>query len=433
MKERKDGLQHLREQLEDFEYEVPFTGWKEMSAILDGERPVPQPAVPEKPRRRFAGWIWFVGALLLVGSGVWLSAQQEQRLAFRTNSQVLLSALPVPLPSLPRASKTKTTATAVASVQVPAPNGLAPVSAPPMPPARSAQAESRTAPAPVRRMPVPLADLSKNQLDTITHTPDNDNIPNPEAPDTIATRDEERVFAATAPIPALPPKALTEPSEAADMPEINPAALHRWSFGLKAGADYQSLQTNALLGGFAQVRLHRKWVLEAGLQYKRRSENNGSGLGISPPLGDTIYLPAFASISPYHRSITRVHFLEAPVTLQYQIGKRLRVMGGMQVAYLRSTDQPVGIWNNESSRNDMEQASGDFLLAGSANTPPGATARFEQWDLGLIAGLDYRIASHWSVDLRWQQGLRDLTPESYYQNNEVYNNTSLQFALKWHW
>lgn len=433
MKERKDGLQHLREQLEDFEYEVPFTGWKEMSAILDGECPVPQPAVPQKPRRKFAGWIWLAGALLLTGSGVWLSAQQEQRLAFRTNSQVLLSALPVPLPSLSHASNAKHTVATAASIQEETVNSPALVSAPPMPPSRTAQTESRTAPAPVRRMPAPLTDLSNNPLDTITQIPVNDIIPNPEAPDTISTSDDEQVFAAIAPVPTLPPDTLTGQQAVADMPEINPAKLHRWSFGLKAGADYQSLQTNALLGGFAQFRLNRKWVLEAGLQYKRRSENNGSGLGISPPLGDTIYLPAFASISPYHRSITRVHFLEAPVTLQYQIGKRLRVMGGMQVAYLRSTDQPVGIWNNESSRNDLEQASGDFLLAGSANTPPGATARFEQWDLGLIAGLDYRIASHWSVDLRWQQGLRDLTPESYYQNNEVYNNTNLQFALKWHW
>lgn len=432
MKERKDGFQHLREQLEGFEYEVPSTGWKEMSAILDGERPVPQPAVPEKPRRRFAGWIWLAGALLLVGSGVWLSAQQEQRLAFRTNSQVLLSALPVPLPSLPRASNTKNTVARATSVQAETVNSPAPVSAPPMPPARAAQTGSRTAPAPVRRMPAPLTDLSNTSFDTIAQIPVNDIIPNLEAPDTIATRDEERVFAATAPIPALPPKALTGPSEAADLPEIHAATLHRWSFGLKAGADYQSLQTNALLGGFTQFRPHRKWVLEAGLQYKRRSENNGSGLGISPPPGDTIYLPAFASISPNHRSITRVHFLEAPVTLQYQIGKRLRVMGGMQVAYLRGTDQPVGSWDNESSRNNLGAAA-DSFFAGSAILAPETTDRFEQWDLGLIAGLDYRIGSHWSAELRWQQGLRDLTPESYYQNNEIYHNSSLQFALKWHW
>lgn len=432
MKERKDGFQHLRKQLEDFEHEVPSTGWKEMSAILDGERPVPQPAVPEKTRRRFAGWIWFAGALMLVGSGVWLSAQQEQRLAFRTNSQVLLSAMPVPLPSLSHASNAKHTVATAASIQEETVNSPALVSAPPMPPSRTAQTESRTAPAPVRRMPAPLTDLSNNPLDTITQIPVNDIIPNPEAPDTISTSDDERVFAAIAPVPTLPPDTLTGQQAVADMPEINPAKLHRWSFGLKAGADYQSLQTNALLGGFAQFRLNRKWVLEAGLQYKRRSENNGSGLGISPPRGDTIYLPAFASISPYHRSITRVHFLEVPVTLQYQIGKRLRVMGGMQVAYLRSTDQPVGSWNDESNRNSLENTA-DFTLAGAAGAAPVNAARFERWDLGLIAGLDYRIASHWSVDLRWQQGLRDLTPEPYYQNNEIYNNTSLQFALKWHW
>jgi hypothetical protein len=281
-------------------------------------------------------------------------------------------------------------------------------------------------------MPVPLADQTKIQLDTITQPPFNDILPNLKAHDTVATRDVERVFAALVPLPVRSPVALTGQYEAADMPETTPSTLHRWSFGLKAGADYQSLQTNALLGGFAQFRLQRKWVLEAGLQYKRRSENNGNGLGISPPPGDTIYLPAFASISPYHQAITRVHFLEAPVTLQYQIANRLWITGGMQVAYLRSTDQPVGNGNNDSNRASLENAA-DFSLAGSAVASPGNTPRFEQWDLGLIAGIDYRIASHWSAELRWQQGLRDLTPEPYYQNNEVYNNTSLQFALKWHW
>lgn len=48
MKECKDGFQYLWKQLEDFEYEVFFIGWKEMFVIFDGECFVFQFVVFEK-------------------------------------------------------------------------------------------------------------------------------------------------------------------------------------------------------------------------------------------------------------------------------------------------------------------------------------------------------------------------------------------------
>jgi hypothetical protein len=428
MKERKDGFQHIREQLDDFEYEVPSTGWKDMSAILDGKRPVPQPAVPERPRRRIAGWLWLTGLVLLFGGGLWLGAQQGQPTASWKDNGTVLSALPVPMPGADKAPHRGDTAESVAS----ATGRPAKPSGPAKPPVPTDPAKSLFPNTQVNPNQQAASYVDPSSAETVTDKPAViDPLPNPQAVQDTLAQTTDRIFAVLDQLPTSPIGDLDMLTATASMPEIIPANHRRWDFGLKAGADYQALQTNALVGGFAQFRLSPKWVLEAGLQYKRQSNNNGRGLDISPPQGDTIYFPAFASVSPFHRPITRVHFFEAPLTLQYQMAKRLRVSGGMQMAYLRSTDRPTANMASDNSVR-MENNFAD-LSANQAAASNTEGTRFERWDFGLIAGLDYRIANHWSVELRWQQGLRDLTPERYYQNDEIYRNSSLQLALKWYW
>lgn len=427
MKERNDGFQHLREQLKNFEAEVPSAGWKEMAAILDGDRPVPQPTVADRPRRRFAGWIWLAGAFFLLGGSFWLSARQEARMASESSPETVLSALPVPVPQTIKESSVVAAMATVADATSETPSAAnLPGTAPPAPPK-----PVDTSPGPE---PAQSAQLANRPVDS-NETPDDfstdkaDTISTDIIPDSMGST-VKRIFAGINQLPTLPSGYLEKPTAAIALPDIFPANHHRWNFGLKAGADYQPLQANALLGAFAQFRIHPDWVVEAGLQYKRRSETNGQGLGINPPPGDTVYFPAFASIASFHRPISRVHFFEAPFTLQYQVTGRIRVLGGIKAAYLHSTDRQPGNFASNSSF-------GQENMADLANNRSAASEtkveRFEKWDLGLIAGLDYRIASHWTLELTWQQGLRDLTPNSFYQNDEVYNNSSLQFALKWYW
>ncbi|MEQ8705951.1 MAG: porin family protein [Phaeodactylibacter sp.] len=432
MKERKDGFQHLRKQLQDFEHEVPATGWKEMSAILDGDKPVPQPVVPGQKRRRFAGWFWLTGALLLIGGGIWLGAQQQWSGPLRPNSRMILSALPVPLLQGGPGTAPAPTAQAPEPVASAKPTATAaptkPTTTPP--PVPTAPRNTFLPPSVNRHSAIAVAplptDTTADQNKPLVQLPP---LPLPDS----ATKTPERIFAVLdqlPPLPAVRPEQ-SAPTAAAAMPDIGPATFQRWHFGLKAGADYQTLQTNALLGGFAQRRISPKWVIEAGLQYKQRSANHGRGLGITPPETDTIYLPALASVTPLHRPLTRLHFFEAPLTARYQTGKRLHLLGGFHIAYVRSTDRPPnGLAFDESL---MNSTAADLVQNRAGTAAEGAKPAFEQWDLGLIAGLDYRLAPHWSVELRLQQGLRDLTPNTYYQNDEFYSNSNLQLALKWYW
>lgn len=431
MKERREEFQHIREQLDDFELEVPSAGWQSMSAILDGDQPVPQPVVPEQRRRRFVGWFWLIGAFLLVGSAFWLGAQQEWPEYILHNQAKPLSALPIPLrDNTPEATNSKKITARTASSVKQASSGIsADLQSARSPVTPTKENQPTTLPDPHRSAQAfaPIV-ASDTVVAPNTKYPKAPALLPQAAPDTAA-QSIERVFAALKQLPSLPVTQLPETAPSPDLPDLYQGHLHRWAFGLKVGADYQALQTNALVGGFAQFRLHPKWVLEAGLQYKRRSADNGDGLGISPPQGDTVYLPAFASIAPWHRPLTRVHFLEAPVALQYQISNRIRVLAGLQVAYMRSTDRALGhsAFDNSASNEAL------FDLSRNQGRAEDAPNSFEQWDFGALAGLDYRLAPHWSLELRLQQGLRDLTPNAYYNNHETYSNSSLQLAVKWYW
>ena len=437
MKERNDGFQHMRDELKDFEFEVPLTGWSEMSAILDGEQPVPSPVVPEKRRRRFGGWFWLIGLFLLFGGGILLGAQQGLYASF-ANINTTLSALPVPMDAAQPYQNPQPIEEPIADKQ--------PAEIQPSVTARTATTppivnttiqNSISAASPELKSALPA---KMQSIDTDQHKEEPLNLialnEPPVSVETILDRDVQE----SPIIPALSPDLLEEKASTSALPELYPSTAKRWSFGLKAGADYQPNQTNFLAGGFAQFRLNRKWAIEAGIQYKHRSEDRGDGLGIAAPRGDTIYLPTFASITPFHRPLTRIHFWEAPVTLQYQLTNRLRVLGGAHVGYTRATDQPVNklfatdedrASNSGGLTNDYETAI-DLTGANRVNTSTNSS-KFERWDFGLTAGLDYRIAAHWSVELRYQQGLRDLTPNSFYRNSEANRNSSLQLAVKWHW
>ncbi|MBV6654189.1 MAG: hypothetical protein KI786_10560, partial [Mameliella sp.] len=229
MKERNDGFQHMRDELKDFEFEVPLTGWSEMSAILDGEQPVPSPVVPEKRRRRFGGWFWFIGLFLLLGGGILLGAQQGLYASF-ANINTTLSALPVPMEAGQPNQNPQPIEEPIADKQ---PTEIQPsvtartATTPPI--VNTTIQNSISAASPELKSALPAKIQS---IDTDQHKEEPLNLMALNEPSVSVETILDRDVRESPIIPALSPDLLEEKASTSALPELYPSTAKRWSFGL---------------------------------------------------------------------------------------------------------------------------------------------------------------------------------------------------------
>jgi hypothetical protein len=57
----------------------------------------------------------------------------------------------------------------------------------------------------------------------------------------------------------------------------------------------------------------------------------------------------------------------------------------------------------------------------------------QRWDVGLVLGWQYRIAPNLAVDLRYVQGLQDLSYDDFFRDNGYLLNSGLQVSLFKFW
>ena len=124
-------------------------------------------------------------------------------------------------------------------------------------------------------------------------------------------------------------------------------------------------------------------------------------------------------------SITRLHFWELPLTALYQAHPRWQLLGGVQVVHLR---------NSSRKTTTDELASADNMTyTVERNKQSQSSPAILRWDAGLILGVDYQLGPALSMDLRYVQGLYDLTYDAYFIEDGNYLNSSLQLSVKWKW
>ncbi len=417
--EPRDQYQRLRYRLNEQQFELPPQSWEQMADILDGKQPVPSPATRGRSRRRALLWLCFAGLLL---GGLWLGSNGWPNSA----TAITTGALPIPL-------RTDAGAQALHKASKPtAPREQAPPQA--MPSISTVGQSSTDAPTPPStKLPAPLAPfdplparqplLTPNDMEPPERPLAASGAPNPPLGTASGSKSIE-----LAPIPSLAALELPKPAALLEAEGAAPVQVPRWHFGLKTGVDANTRQTTALIGGFARLRLSDKWAVQAELQYKTRSEEMGRGLGVNQLVNDTLYGLELNSEANRYERIERVHFFELPISVLYKVSPRLRLLGGGQLVYLRNqTQQAEGLKNDSSSEGAGVFTTQNFSR--SQLVSPGL-ARF---DAGLLAGLDYQISSAFSVDVRYVQGLFDLTNDSYYLEKDDHLNSSLQLSIKWIW
>jgi len=97
------------------------------------------------------------------------------------------------------------------------------------------------------------------------------------------------------------------------------------------------------------------------------------------------------------------NYIAAPILLKYEIVPRLSILGGLEPSYLLSTYWANGLEFQNVSENFKDN---------------------RKLDLGLAAGLAFRFAVKWSLDLRFTHGVLLENPDT----SRVYNR-SIYFSI----
>lgn len=69
--------------------------------------------------------------------------------------------------------------------------------------------------------------------------------------------------------------------------------------------------------------------------------------------------------------------------------------------------------------------------SGAPNRDYSMHEGFRYIDLGLVLGWEYRFGRRWALDIRYNQGLFDLTADNFYHRREMHLNSDLQVSLRY--
>lgn len=193
----------------------------------------------------------------------------------------------------------------------------------------------------------------------------------------------------------------------------SPASIHRrhrgWILGLNANTvDNNPVRLSVLphLGYFTSYPLSTKTRIQADfvLKYVSGYQLSAKFMDIIPGGSSTVIL-----------NTNNVLYLEIPLVMKREYRPDYSWMLGLK---------PSG--------NFKIFPGGEYL---SANNSPSrfinSQAGFRSFDLGLVLGWEWRYHKYWALDIRYNQGLLDLTHDSFYRDNSTLLNSDLQVSLRY--
>ncbi len=108
-------------------------------------------------------------------------------------------------------------------------------------------------------------------------------------------------------------------------------------------------------------------------------------------------------------------FIELPLTIQRQVSAGHTWMAGLKPALVF----PMFPSGSNSSSN---------FGAPRRNYTMRDGVRY--FDLGLVLGWEYRFGRRWALDVRYNQGIFDLTIDNFFRSTETHLNSDLQVSLR---
>jgi hypothetical protein len=182
-----------------------------------------------------------------------------------------------------------------------------------------------------------------------------------------------------------------------------------WIFGANLNAvDYRPLRFSALpqLGYFWRYRLQPRTTLqgELTLKYVAGYDWRAVFLDVVPGGSAQVILEN-----------KRLLYVEAPLVVQraYAPGQSWQI--GLKPALIL----PIAPYGATSTSN-----------FGAPNRNYSSHEGIRYLDMGLVLGWEYRFNPRWALDLRYNQGLFDLTVDNFYRQRETHLNSDIQVSLR---
>lgn len=476
MKKQNDQNKSLREKLGQHEFQLPDSSWQNMEAILDGHKPVPQPTKP--PLRWWTpGGKWGFSTLLIFGATVGVMAVSIfawQQVEVNT-PELPLSSFTIPLSEEQTTDEqaAETEASMLAQSRAagqekvsddqpgfspPGNMGLAELEnhqdessqlvtadintrARNRGTANEKPADKKKVQLTDKRKPSEVTDalssleradadtkagLEKDDLENtpvLTDTEDSEVAPALTEKSVLAEEEQSAEIDAMEPISVLEPNPLNAPRVSTLKKEIDPLkSRNRFDLGIKWGGDFRPGINSQVFGLHFTYRIDEDWSVELGMQYKERSFVSHNNLVAT--ITDTVYWPNM--VETYYRtdSIRHLHFFEVPLVAHYQLRPRLSLFAGGQLTFTGNN-----AWEETNYKQDEFGNGGIGSFSSGGYNSPGIV----KLSAGMILGGHYRFSQSFGIDLRYVQGLTDLTYDEYYGNTDNYLNSSLQLTLKWYW
>lgn len=238
----------------------------------------------------------------------------------------------------------------------------------------------------------------------------------PEPAAGIAAQTALEPFQPLALLPGIPTGTLAVPQRTDSIIQpvpyqpISESRLERgWIFGANLNAvDYRPLRFSALpqLGYFWRYRLQPRTTFqgELVLKYVASYDWRAEFLDVVPGGSAQVILEN-----------KRVLYVEAPLVVQraYAPGQSWQI--GLKPALIL----PIAPYGATSTSN-----------FGAPNRNYSSHEGIRYLDMGLVLGWEYRLNPRWALDLRYNQGLFDLTVDNFYRQRETHLNSDIQVSLR---
>ena len=193
-----------------------------------------------------------------------------------------------------------------------------------------------------------------------------------------------------------------------------PAEVSRWERGWLFGAgvntvDYRPLRLRVAphFGYFMRRRITPRTSLQGELALKFVPGYNWRA---------EFYDVVPGGSSQVILETDRLLYIELPLLLQRSWSPGHAWLFGLKPA-LTLPISPFGTFSSVNS--------------GAPNRDYSMHEGFRYIDLGLVLGWEYRFGRRWALDIRYNQGLLDLTADNFYHQREMHLNSDLQVSLRY--